>query len=215
MRRPGRARRVDLIVVILALNPLLSLRSRFRPGTCRRGTGSNCGVLPVVQRWGGRDSCGPYDDGRTVHAAGNWWTRPSARICSPGTARDHHGRGLCGPAIDERRESVWIFHRWRSHSREQRPGGDMEIVRGRANYDGECRRHLFDCDAHGGIFRNVAGEVWIARIYILTGSDLPKDSVTLSADGTRVSGEDQYGLAISGVKTQPCNLNYPVETDFG
>jgi hypothetical protein len=44
-------------------------------------------------------------------------------------------------------------------------------------------------------------------IYILTGSDLPKDSVTLSADGTRVSGADQYGLAISGVKTGPCNLN--------
>jgi hypothetical protein len=44
-------------------------------------------------------------------------------------------------------------------------------------------------------------------VYILTASDLPKDSVTLSADGTRVSGADQYGLAISGVRTQPCNLN--------
>ena len=44
------------------------------------------------------------------------------------------------------------------------------------------------------------------RIYTMTWPD-PVDSVTLSADGTRVSGSDQYGIAISGVKTQPCSEN--------
>jgi hypothetical protein len=43
-------------------------------------------------------------------------------------------------------------------------------------------------------------------IYSMTWPD-PVDSVTLSADGTRVSGSDQYGIAISGVKTQPCSEN--------
>jgi TIR domain-containing protein len=43
-------------------------------------------------------------------------------------------------------------------------------------------------------------------IYALTWPN-PVDSVTLSADGSRVSGTNQYGVAISGVKTQPCLEN--------
>ncbi len=43
-------------------------------------------------------------------------------------------------------------------------------------------------------------------IYTLTWPN-PVDSVTLSADGTVVSGKNQYGVAISGVKTQPCAAN--------
>jgi hypothetical protein len=35
----------------------------------------------------------------------------------------------------------------------------------------------------------------------------PVDSVTLSADGTLVSGMNQYGVAISGVKTANCSGN--------
>lgn len=40
-------------------------------------------------------------------------------------------------------------------------------------------------------------------IYLLTWPR-PVDSVTLSPDGSRVSGSDQYGIAISGVKTLSC-----------
>jgi hypothetical protein len=40
--------------------------------------------------------------------------------------------------------------------------------------------------------------------YTLTASDLPKDKVTLAADGTRLSGADQYGLTISGVRRDSC-----------
>ncbi|MGA1984146.1 MAG: toll/interleukin-1 receptor domain-containing protein [Acidobacteriaceae bacterium] len=43
--------------------------------------------------------------------------------------------------------------------------------------------------------------------YLMTASELPKDSVTLSADGTHISGADQYGVAITGVRTQPCAAN--------
>jgi hypothetical protein len=35
----------------------------------------------------------------------------------------------------------------------------------------------------------------------------PVDSVTLSSDGSRISGANQYGVAISGVRTQPCSEN--------
>ncbi len=43
-------------------------------------------------------------------------------------------------------------------------------------------------------------------IYTLTWPN-PVDSVTLSADGTIVSGQNQYGVAISGTKTGPCSGN--------
>jgi hypothetical protein len=43
-------------------------------------------------------------------------------------------------------------------------------------------------------------------IYTLTWPN-PVDSVTLSADGTSVSGQNQYGVAISGTKTGPCAGN--------
>jgi hypothetical protein len=43
--------------------------------------------------------------------------------------------------------------------------------------------------------------------YTLTVSDTPKDSLKLAADGSSVSGADQYGNAISGVKMQPCSVN--------
>ena len=35
----------------------------------------------------------------------------------------------------------------------------------------------------------------------------PVDSVTLTADGSRISGANQYGIKISGVRTQPCATN--------
>jgi hypothetical protein len=43
-------------------------------------------------------------------------------------------------------------------------------------------------------------------IYTLTWPN-PVDSVTLSPDGSRVSGTNQYGVAISGTKTAPCSEN--------
>jgi hypothetical protein len=43
-------------------------------------------------------------------------------------------------------------------------------------------------------------------IYTLTWPN-PVDSVILSPDGSRVSGTNQYGVAISGVKTEPCSEN--------
>ncbi len=49
-------------------------------------------------------------------------------------------------------------------------------------------------------------EPWKAGTYLMTASELPRDSVTLSADGTHISGADQYGLAITGVR-EPCTLN--------
>jgi hypothetical protein len=43
-------------------------------------------------------------------------------------------------------------------------------------------------------------------IYALTWPE-PVDSVTLSADGSRISGANQYGVPISGVRTEPCSAN--------
>jgi hypothetical protein len=40
--------------------------------------------------------------------------------------------------------------------------------------------------------------------YALTWSDPPRDSVTLSADGSRISGADQWGLTTSGTRTASC-----------
>jgi hypothetical protein len=43
-------------------------------------------------------------------------------------------------------------------------------------------------------------------IYTLTWPN-PVDSVTLSTDGSRIFGANQYGVAISGVRTKPCSEN--------
>jgi hypothetical protein len=43
-------------------------------------------------------------------------------------------------------------------------------------------------------------------IYTLTWPS-PVDSLKLAADGSRLAGEDQYGILISGTKTQPCTEN--------
>lgn len=43
-------------------------------------------------------------------------------------------------------------------------------------------------------------------VYTLTWPN-PVDSLTLSADGSRLSGANQYGVTISGVKTEPCLAN--------
>ena len=43
-------------------------------------------------------------------------------------------------------------------------------------------------------------------IYTLTWPD-PVDSVTLSADGQTISGANQYGVATSGTRTEPCAAN--------
>ncbi len=43
-------------------------------------------------------------------------------------------------------------------------------------------------------------------IYILTWPD-PVDSVTLSADDQTISGANQYGVATSGTRVEPCNVN--------
>jgi serine/threonine protein kinase len=40
--------------------------------------------------------------------------------------------------------------------------------------------------------------------YTMTASDVPKDKLTLASDGSRLSGADQYGIAISGVRTGSC-----------
>jgi hypothetical protein len=45
------------------------------------------------------------------------------------------------------------------------------------------------------------------NVYTMTGADLPRDTVTLSADGSRLSGADQFGLATSGVRTEPCTIS--------
>ena len=45
------------------------------------------------------------------------------------------------------------------------------------------------------------------NVYAMMGWNLPKDSVTLSADGSRIAGADQFGIAISGQRTHPCNLD--------
>jgi hypothetical protein len=45
-----------------------------------------------------------------------------------------------------------------------------------------------------------------AGTYTMSGQDLPKDSVMLSADGTHISGADQFGVAISGTRTGSCGI---------
>jgi hypothetical protein len=46
-----------------------------------------------------------------------------------------------------------------------------------------------------------------AQSYTLMFSDLPMDRLTLTADGSRLSGGDQYGLAISGTRAAACPVN--------
>jgi hypothetical protein len=43
-------------------------------------------------------------------------------------------------------------------------------------------------------------------IYTLTWP-APVDSVTLSADDQTISGANQYGVATSGTRVEPCNVN--------
>lgn len=43
--------------------------------------------------------------------------------------------------------------------------------------------------------------------YILTASDTPKDRLRLAADGSRVSGANQYGIVISGLRMDSCPGN--------
>ncbi len=66
-------------------------------------------------------------------------------------------------------------------------------------------------DGTFNVFGSTMGGKWKTvdasrRTYTLTWPD-PVDSVTLSADGSRVFGSNQYGIAISGVRTQPCSEN--------
>jgi Domain of unknown function (DUF4189) len=55
-----------------------------------------------------------------------------------------------------------------------------------------------------GTWRPVTG---VQGSYALTVSDTPKANLKLAADGSSVSGADQYGNATSGVKMQPCSVN--------
>jgi len=55
-----------------------------------------------------------------------------------------------------------------------------------------------------GTWQAVAGS---PGAYVLTGSDLPTDRVALAADGSRLAGADQYGIAISGTRTDSCAAN--------
>jgi hypothetical protein len=54
-----------------------------------------------------------------------------------------------------------------------------------------------------GKWRAIDGQ---RRIFELTWPE-PVDSVTLSADGSHISGKNQYGVSISGVRTEPCAGN--------
>lgn len=42
--------------------------------------------------------------------------------------------------------------------------------------------------------------------YIFTASDLPTDKVKLAANGSRLSGADQYGITIAGTRTSSCSI---------
>jgi hypothetical protein len=44
-------------------------------------------------------------------------------------------------------------------------------------------------------------------VYTLKAAELPVDTVTLSADGSQLSGGNQYGFATSGTKTGGCAVN--------
>jgi hypothetical protein len=44
-------------------------------------------------------------------------------------------------------------------------------------------------------------------VYTLKAAELPVDTVTLSADGSQLTGGNQYGFATSGTKTGACAIN--------
>jgi len=46
-----------------------------------------------------------------------------------------------------------------------------------------------------------------AQSYTMTFSDLPLQTLTLTADGSRLSGTDQYGNAVSETRAAACNVN--------
>jgi hypothetical protein len=56
-------------------------------------------------------------------------------------------------------------------------------------------------DTWSGTWRAAMGSF---GTYTMTASDVPKDKLTLASDGSRLSGADQYGIAISGVRTDSC-----------
>ncbi len=43
--------------------------------------------------------------------------------------------------------------------------------------------------------------------YAITWSDPPRDSVTLSPDGSTITGKNQWGVVVSAVRTAPCAGN--------
>ena len=55
-----------------------------------------------------------------------------------------------------------------------------------------------------GTWQAVAGS---PGAYVLTGSDLPTDKLALAADDSRLAGANQYGIAISGTRTDSCSAN--------
>lgn len=55
-----------------------------------------------------------------------------------------------------------------------------------------------------GTWASVGGS---SRLFTLSFSDPPVDKVTLSADGSRVSGADQFGIAVSGTRSSTCPVN--------
>ena len=55
--------------------------------------------------------------------------------------------------------------------------------------------------AWGGTWQEDMSYPWT---YTMTGSDVPKDKLTLAEDGSRLSGVDQYGIAISGTRSDTC-----------
>jgi hypothetical protein len=65
---------------------------------------------------------------------------------------------------------------------------------------------------NGTVLAGTATGTWRAidaarGTYALTWSDPPRDSVTLSPDGSTITGKNQWGVVVSAVRTAPCAGN--------
>jgi hypothetical protein len=150
---------------------------------------------PVVIRSNGTMVAGPF----TAH-----WRRVSASACSYTFTWPEavdtvtvalNGQSLSGanqygyPASGTRISgSNGLVGAWRW------PNGVPVVV----NADG-----TFSAGTFHGKWR---GASFAPGLYLLTWPN-PVDSATLAADGSRVSGANQYGVAISGVRTGACAAN--------
>ncbi len=133
------------------------------------------------------------------------WSNGAAKHVHDRLARSERHRNKIAPHQKKFKwgESIWASHFRHTTFWEQLVWYANVALGKRCGVDGLFGWAHFSAVSTKGKWRAVDGQ---RRIFELTWPE-PVDSVTLSADGSHISGKNQYGVAISGVRTEPCAGN--------